>query len=242
MDKFERIVKNCSHGICIISAEGKYVFANSSFQILFGYTEEELFKSPAGIIVHESDIKRLDDYRKARLTEKSAPNDYEFKGITKNGQIKYLRCLASILEWEGNKASQLFIIDISDDKQYDHVLMLETVNENIQIGLWRVNTEGQLTYANQSFCDILENDFDHLSGHQFYSYFTNKDLHFGCIAVKQCDEYELTLGDGVKKWVKISCTPTQGGSVGTIQDITKNKIYIPELIKLREEMKEERIR
>ncbi len=240
MDKFERIVMNCSHGICIISAEGKYIFANTTFLKLFGYTKTELFNMSAGGIVHESDIERLTEYRIARISGKPAPTEYEFTGITKTGDIKHIRCFASVLEWEGNKASQLFIIDISNDKELEHV-MLQTVNENIQIGLWRVDSVGDLIYANQSFCDILENDFDHLKGSQFYSYFA-KEVCFASILGKRCEELELTLGDGVKKWIKMSCTPTIGGCVGTIQDITKNKIYIPELIKLREEMKEERIR
>ena len=241
MDKFERIVMNCSHGICIISAEGKYIFANTTFLKLFGYTQTELFDLPAGGIVHESDIERLTEYRIARLSGKPAPTEYEFMGITKLGDIKQIRCFASILEWEGNKASQLFIIDISNDQQQETALMLQTVNDHIQIGLWRVDSAGDLIYANQSFCDILENDFDHLEGSQFYSYFS-KEVSFVSVLGKRCEELELMLGDGVKRWIKMSCTPTSGGCVGTIQDITKNKIYIPELIKLREQMKEERIR
>ena len=243
ISKFENMINICSQGICIIS-DNLIVYANPAFEAMFGYTMNELNTIEPSLLVHPDDRKRLLDYRVDRMLDLNTPTKYDYKGITSSGDIRYIRCFANKINWDGHDACQLYNIDLTDEKAThdEQALMLEIVNENVQIGLWRIDSDNNLVYANQTFCRILENDFAHLSGKQYNNYFSKIDAQYLVSSKKQCNEIELQLGDGIRKWVKISSNPSPvGGTVGTLFDINKTKVVLPELIKLRDELKRERV-
>lgn len=223
---FKTLVETCTQGICIIK-DTSIVYANPAFSKMFDYSSEEIL---------QKHIKELISSMSDLVPEKK-----DVIGVSKVGDKKHFRCNIQQIHWDGGDAIQMSIRDITAEiaKELEHASMMATVTDNVKIGLWQANELGNVTYANKHFCDIFEYDSSEIIGKALTDLVRETDI---TTHLSHSKELEIIMGDGVTKWVKITCNRIINGYVGTVSDISTSKLYLPELIKLREDIKQEKIR
>ena len=109
--------------------------------------------------------------------------------------------------------------------------------ENMSLGLVEVDTDDQLLYANQSFCDMTGYCTDELAGQRFSPFLIDGE-HLEMVEQKLqtrqhgvSDSYEVVMitKSGERKWLLVSGAPLYGdfhrpiGSIGIYLDVTPQK-------------------
>lgn len=163
-------VEKSIQGLIIIQ-DLSIVFANNAFAELSGYTVEELLSlSPENVraLIYPEDqaivLRRLQD----RLEGKAVPSRYEFRGIRKDGEIRWLEMIASQIDYNGAPAIQGAFIDISQRKWAEEELRSQ-----------KMHLESLINYSSLAIVE-LDNKFNILSCNRYF-----RDLF-------QYKEYELT--------------------------------------------------
>ena len=118
-EKYQRVVENISDGIIIVSATGKVLFTNNRIPELFGFEPEDLKNIDLAQLLASDNRESLSKRFYERLEEKDAPEVFEFKGLRKNGVLRWFEAHASLIREEGSvKSVQYVLRDITDSKNY----------------------------------------------------------------------------------------------------------------------------
>jgi PAS domain S-box-containing protein len=116
-----QIVENVSEGI-LVAQDGKFRYANPAALALTGYTAEEI----AGIeflpMVHPEDRAKVIDNHMRRLRGETLEPRYEFRVLTKTGDVKWVQLSAVMIDWGGRPATLSFISDITARRAADDAL------------------------------------------------------------------------------------------------------------------------
>jgi len=115
----------------IIVQDFRIVFANQAFARLSGYTVEELLSLPPGrvrMLVHPEDQPLVWGRLQARLRGEPVPPHYEFRGIHRDGSVRWLEMFASTVEYHGRPAIQATLLDITERK-WDEAALQQSLKE-----------------------------------------------------------------------------------------------------------------
>ena len=134
--KYRTLVGQSLQGLAVIQ-DFHIVFANTAFAEICGCTVEELLSlSPAELqmMVHPEDQAFVWGRFSDRLEGKPVPPRYEYRGVRKDGTVRWLEMYASRIEYGGKPAIQGAIADITERKMAEKALehraaQLATVNE-----------------------------------------------------------------------------------------------------------------
>ncbi len=115
-NKYRAIFENTGTATVIIDGEGKISLANRKFERLTGHfrggVEGESFLD----FVVEEDKKRLKRFHELRREDpESAPNEYDFQGLTKQGKIKDLHVTVNMIP--NTDRSIISLMDITEKKE-----------------------------------------------------------------------------------------------------------------------------
>ncbi len=115
------LVEHSLQGIAVIQGVPlRFVFANSSWANIFGYTVNELASLSAKEIeglVYPEDRAMVFERLAGRLKGKSVPSLYEIRGLRKDGTVIWLELSASQIEFNGQPAVQATVIDRTRSKK-----------------------------------------------------------------------------------------------------------------------------
>ena len=116
-EHFRALVEKSGIAISINDEKGNLIYNNSKYADNFGYSMEEMRSQPISSIVHSDDVERVMTYHTGRLQLKDVPSRYEFRGIKKDGSIRYLEVDVSVLR-EGERliGTRSYMWDITDRK------------------------------------------------------------------------------------------------------------------------------
>jgi PAS domain S-box-containing protein len=119
-EKYRMLVEQSLQGILIVQGTPpRFVFANSVIAQMSQYTVEELLSlSPDKIrtIIHEKDQIIFERYM-ARLAGEPTLSRYELRIIRRDGEIRWMELHASRIEYQGNPAVQVALMDITERKK-----------------------------------------------------------------------------------------------------------------------------
>jgi two-component system, cell cycle sensor histidine kinase and response regulator CckA len=124
---YHALVEKSLQGLIIIQ-DLLIVFANNAFAELSGYTVEELLSlSPESVmaLIYPEDRTLVWGRLQDRLQGKPVPCRYEFRGIRKDGNMRWLEMIASKIDYNGAPAIQGAFIDISERKGAEEKLRLQ---------------------------------------------------------------------------------------------------------------------
>jgi PAS domain S-box-containing protein len=112
-EKYRTIFEHAGGGVAILEKDTTIALVNSQFEKLFGYSKEEIEgKMSWTKFIYSGDVKRVLEYHKKRGEKPDeALIEYEFRGITKNGEI--LNMLMDVALIPGTKRSILSLKDIT---------------------------------------------------------------------------------------------------------------------------------
>jgi diguanylate cyclase (GGDEF)-like protein/PAS domain S-box-containing protein len=145
-------------GIYIVR-DGRFRFVNPRFQEFVGYSLKELIGRESISLIYSDDREQA---RKSAIRmlkgERTAP--YEFRTVTKSGQIKWTMETVIPISYDGKREALGNYMDIDDHKKAEEALKASeeryrTILENIEDGYYELDLKGNFTFFNESCCKIF---------------------------------------------------------------------------------------
>jgi PAS domain S-box-containing protein/putative nucleotidyltransferase with HDIG domain len=124
VEAYQAVVEHSLQGLHVLQG-GRAVFVNSACAKMLGYSKEELLALSTEQIrnlVHPEDRQLAWRNYRDRIEEKAAPRSYEFRIIRKDGSVCWVEVFTSRIEYRGQPALQVAMIDITERKQAENSL------------------------------------------------------------------------------------------------------------------------
>ena len=154
-EKYRSLVENSLQGVLVLQ-DFRIVYANKKCEEITGYTVEELLSLPPEKVVnviHPDDQALVWGRFRERLEGKEVPPYYEYRGMRKDGSVRWIEMFASRIEYEGRPAVQAALVDVTQRKKAEDELRrseerYRLVVENARDGIL-VLQDGVIRFANQ---------------------------------------------------------------------------------------------
>jgi PAS domain S-box-containing protein len=161
-ERYRDLIEGAVLPIHIRSNTGERLYVNSAFLDLFGFrsAEEFLAIEHVSTLAAPHEKERLTRYRMARIRGEDAPSDYEFDAQRKDGSYFPIRVFIRNLQWTGQDAIQLTLVDLTDRRAAERVLQesearLAGIMQNAADGIITIDAEGII----ESFNTVAEKTF-----------------------------------------------------------------------------------
>jgi PAS domain S-box-containing protein len=112
-----RTLAETTAAVIIIHRGGTLLYVNLSCEKVTGYTREEFMAMNFWEIIHPDQRELVRERGQARLYGKEPPTEYEFKILTKQGEVRWATTTAGVIEYEGKHAVIATLFDITDRKR-----------------------------------------------------------------------------------------------------------------------------
>ena len=168
-EKYRTWVEQSLQGLVVVQ-DFRIVFTNIAFAEIFGYTVEELLSlSPEEVraIVHPEDQALVWGRFQDCLAGKPVPPRYEYRGIRKDGTMRWLEMFARHIKYHAKPAVQATFVDIADRKQaeVDRARLLkelEAKNRELERFTYTVSHDLRSPLVTiQGFTAMLQQDIEH---------------------------------------------------------------------------------
>jgi PAS domain S-box-containing protein len=123
-EKYRMLVENSLQGLAIMQ-EGRFVFCNTAFSEMSGYSVEELQSFPFDemmALLHADDRAFIVERIRDRTAGRAVPAHFECRGIKKNGTERWLEIHSSLIEYNGHPAIQIVFMDITERRNAENAL------------------------------------------------------------------------------------------------------------------------
>ncbi|MGY5880665.1 MAG: PAS domain S-box protein [Candidatus Thorarchaeota archaeon] len=117
--KYKLLAEYSLQGLTVIQND-RYAYVNPSFGKIVGYSVDEILAmSPqeGWDLIYPEDKKYLLSIADNRREGKLIPMPYEYRFIRRDGSIRWVQAFSGKIEFEGEKAVQVLIIDITEQKE-----------------------------------------------------------------------------------------------------------------------------
>ena len=156
------MVERSIQGIVIIQ-DFRVVYSNQAFAKISGFSNKELLSlTPSQVekVIHPDHRALVWGRMSTRLLGKKAVPRYEFKGIRKDGSVRWLEMVANRIEHEEKHAILGAIIDITERKKAEEALQKSQANllaliENSQASIWSVDRDFRILTINSQFKEMF---------------------------------------------------------------------------------------
>ncbi|MBE9547290.1 MAG: PAS domain S-box protein, partial [Proteobacteria bacterium] len=117
---YQTLAEKSFAGVYVIQ-DGKFVFINSNAATYAGYTAEEMTGMKAFSIVHPEDVEATKK-RSIEMIKKQRTTPYEFRVITKDGEVRWIMETLISIDYNGKPAILGNSMDITEQKQVEEEL------------------------------------------------------------------------------------------------------------------------
>jgi PAS domain S-box-containing protein len=214
---------------------------NEEFEKLSALSKEELEgkKSWRDFVVKE-DLSGVEEYLKLLVGDPDqAPRRHDLKVLSRDGAIKDVRLTASTIP-----DSDRFVFTLIDmrerkwaeqawlesEKKYRHVV------DNVQEGIWVLDSEGSTTFVSQRMAEMLKYDSDEMVGKRFFLFSDVKNAERAGQKWERCKqgikegyEADFIAKDGKPVHTKLTSAPIFGdadtfrGAMFSVTDISESR-------------------
>lgn len=159
-ERYRVAIENSNDAVAIIQGD-RNLYVNRRFVEIFGYTSsDEVIGQPTTMVVHPDDRDAVLNINITRQRGEDVPSRYEFKGITKSGEIIYIEVSATDITYGGQLFYLVYLRDVTARKKAEEELLLErdrfqTLSENAPFGIAMIDKEGVFTYVNPKFRELF---------------------------------------------------------------------------------------
>jgi PAS domain S-box-containing protein len=245
---YRELVQNANSIILRFDREGKITFFNAYAQRFLGFEENEIIgKRVVGTIVPEKDSAGHDlGWMFQNLIQD--PDRYrtnENENIRKNGERIWVAWANKAIRDESGKIVEILSIgnDITERKQTTKALQeseekYRNILENIKEGYFEIDIAGNLTFFNNSLCEITGYDEEELMGLSYKQYSSpetaDKMFHvfnqiFRTGKPAGIIDFDINLKGGRNLTIDLSATPIKSadgqiiGFRGIMRDVSERK-------------------
>jgi PAS domain S-box-containing protein len=229
--RYRDIVEKAGIGILIDDEWGNVKYANKKAAELYGYSLEEMNDQSVKSLVHPDDFERVTKFHKARIQGKRVPSSYVFKGVRKDGAVRYFELtVAPDKKEESIIGTRLYLKDVTEQKRAEEALReKEAFNfalfQHNPIETIVVDREGKVVKINRSrrkSGDRIPNIGDVM----YKDYAGKHEIDMRAKLMECIRSGKIKRFPGLKyddKFLSISIAPFPMGAIITSQDITKSK-------------------
>ena len=122
MKDYETLVEQSLTGI-YIDQGGKIAFANERFAEIYEDPLDELLGMESRELVHPEDRPLTDKMRAKRIKGKTVPQEHEARGLTRKGEMLWVRRRNTKISYKGKSAILGNVVDISRQKAEEEELL-----------------------------------------------------------------------------------------------------------------------
>jgi PAS domain S-box-containing protein len=178
--RYREVVENGGDGIFVLDGD-RFLFANSRFQQMTGFSQAELAGRSVFDLVGAEDVPVLIERHRQRIPDTPRPEEpLDWRIRHRDGHPVWIRTRAVRINWDGAPANLAFVTDITEqrdaeaalrDSQERYRLVVEHVEEGIIIV-----QDGLLKLCNPSTEKIIGYPMDELIGHPITHFIHPEDL------------------------------------------------------------------
>jgi PAS domain S-box-containing protein len=118
-ERYKNFVEKSFAGVYVVQ-DGLFMFLNDNASSLSGYKSEELIGRQSDSIVHPADRGIIGEKAKKMLNGED-PSPYEFRIVTKGGQIRWIMETVTSIQYNGRKAILGNSMDITERKRAETI-------------------------------------------------------------------------------------------------------------------------
>jgi len=156
---YQTFFENTGTATIIIEEDTTVSMLNVEFEVVTGYTKNEIVGQSWTKYVAKDDLERLKEYHiRRRIKPDSAPRNYEFKIITKNGELKDIFMTIAVIP--GTKLSIASMLDITERKQLEKEILRISERERQKIGQELHDDLGQHLIGIEVMTKVLKKTLD----------------------------------------------------------------------------------
>lgn len=126
-EKYRLLVEHATDGI-VVAQDGVLKFSNPKAWEIFGNSSAEMEFRPFIEMIHPEDRKMVFNCHLKRLRGGEVPECYQFRIVSREGEVRWVEIHAVLISWTGALASLNFISDITARKQAEEML-IKALNE-----------------------------------------------------------------------------------------------------------------
>jgi len=242
-EKYRTMIEYTGTGMAILEEDTTISFVNKEYEKITGYTKEEVEGKVSWtehIVKEDLEVMKR-RHKMRRVNDSKVPSTYEFRLITKRGDIKDILLNVNLIP--GTRKSLASLIDITERKKAEEALRkseekYRTLTENVNTGIYRntVGHKGKFIEANpaiiQMFGYSTKEEFLNVNVSGLYQHpedrkkFSQKMLKDGFV---RNEELQLKKKDGTLFYGSVTAVAVKDetGKVkyydGIIEDITERK-------------------
>lgn len=159
-ERYRKLVDHSIQGILILEADPlRVVFASRRIYEIIGLKTGDLTRMNAENLlakIHPEDQGRLLANLRSRLAGELDPTPKEYRFFRADGELRWLEAYSARVDFEGEWAAQVAIVDITERKRAEAALKRNqaryqaVVNDQTEL-ICRFTADGVLTFVNDSF-------------------------------------------------------------------------------------------
>ncbi|MCX6004515.1 MAG: PAS domain S-box protein [Chloroflexi bacterium] len=166
------LLRSLGVGLYIVQ-QGKFVYVNSYFEDLSGYSREDLLGKNSLVIVHQDDQDFVRKNAISNLKSKKNPVPYEYRIIKKDGEIIWVSERIATSSYMKNRAAVGSFIDITEHKRLEEALLrtkerYRLVLQEMQDSYFEIDRAGNLLFVNEATCLNLGYSAEELTGMSYH--------------------------------------------------------------------------
>lgn len=257
-ERYRVTFENTGTATVLIEEDTTIILANTEFERLSGFSKQEIEgkKKWTEFVAKEDLPWMLEQHRLRRKNREDAAKQYEFRFVTRNGNIRNIAHLTDVIP--GTKRSVAALMDITERKLTEEKLqnernLLRTLIDHIPDGIYVKDKDGRFILYNKSvaeyWCtkgvtDLLgKTDFDILPQTTAQSYFDEERKIMS--TNRPLIDREGTCADSTGNLhhfltTKVPLRDTHGNIVGTAgvnHEITTIKLFESKLLDYQKQLK-----
>lgn len=235
------IYDNSSIGFILGSTEGELLYVNKYFLKLGDYSEEEVLNKNYKLFFHKDDIE--EELKLARGLVSNEVSEFQLnkRYLKKNGEYIWVNSNTSAFRKNSENIDfYISIIENVNDKYIAELNLKESeakyrrIVENANEGIWQVNENLEITFANSKIAEILGCSVEEMTGQKSLRFFDEESAKIVLSKVKKAKlgnplSFEALLESKTGKLINVivSSAPIIAddgefkGAVALISDITK---------------------
>ncbi|WP_051273222.1 PAS domain S-box protein [Desulfotruncus alcoholivorax] len=236
-DTYRIIFEATGSAMAIFDENTTILLINSEFERLSGYSKTEIEGEKKWTeFVVQDDLEKMKNYHFARRTgQGDAPKRYEFRFITKEGNIKHVLATVDVIPGTTKRVSSLIDITDSEDLYQESSEKYRFLVENVNDIIYSLDKQGHITYMNPIAEQLFFYELDEIIGKPFEKFIHPDDLpgvyesfHRVIRGEPDVREFRVLDKDNTVRYVSASCRPQLKNNQiisinGIIRDISEHK-------------------
>ncbi len=180
----EKLLNDLIEGIMIIKANPlRIIYTNDYIEQIIGYKSDELIgknsKEISEIFFPDDRdllLKRIQD----NISNKHAPQRYEFKCIAKDGSLRWIYASSNFIIYENEPATMMILVDITqrkatEDLIYNKLKKFKEISENQADWVWEIDQNLRFTFSSLGIKDILGYNPEEILGNTLFDFMTQEE-------------------------------------------------------------------